>query len=62
MPRKPDKSPTPQDPVRYTGVMTREDRARLRYFCERTSQDMDEVGPRWIMERLVEEERKLAKR
>jgi hypothetical protein len=61
MPKKPDTKPSPDDVVRYTGLMTRADRARLRYFCERTGQEMEAVGPRWIMERLVQEERKLAR-
>jgi hypothetical protein len=62
MPRKPEKPAGPDDLVRYTGVMTRTDRARLKSFCARTMQDMETTGVRWILERLAEEERKLGKR
>jgi hypothetical protein len=30
-------------------------------FCERLGIDMEDVGPRWILDRLAQEERKLAK-
>jgi hypothetical protein len=48
------------DPVRYTGVMERDDRNRFKAFCALTGQDMEIVGPRWIMDRLAEEQAKPA--
>lgn len=58
MSRKPDKPPKPDDLVRFTALMTRSDRARLKSFCARTMEEMEVVGARWIMERLSDEERK----
>lgn len=61
MPRKPEREPRPDDEVRYTGLMSRADRARFKYFCDRLGKDMERVGPQWILERLAQEERKLSK-
>ena len=62
--RKADTSETsksPTDVVRFVGLMKREDRARFRYFCDRAGQDMEQVAAAWVLDRLAEEERKLAK-
>ena len=55
-------SPRPDDIVRFTALMRRDDRARFKYFCERTGQEMEQVGARWIMDRLTEEEKRLDRR
>lgn len=55
------KTPGPDDEVRYVGKMRRSDRARFKYFCDRLGMDAEDVGPRWILERLAQEERKLSK-
>jgi hypothetical protein len=59
---KPERDPRPDDEVRYTALMTREDRARLRFFCERSGKDMERIGAQWILERLAQEERRLLPR
>jgi hypothetical protein len=54
--KKPTPEPeTPAEFVRYVGKMTREQRARFRYFCDKLGQDMEDVGVEWIMERLETE-------
>jgi hypothetical protein len=52
---------TPDDEVRFTAVMRREDRARLKFFCERIGAEMEKVGAQWILDRLAAEEKKLGK-
>jgi hypothetical protein len=49
-------------PVRYTALMLPADRLRFKLFCLRTGQNMEEVGAKWIVDRLAIEERKLDKR
>jgi hypothetical protein len=68
MAKRPERSkqPEPQarpdeDLVRYTALMRREDRHRLRVYCVRVGEDMERLGAAWIMERLAQEERKLPK-
>jgi LPS O-antigen subunit length determinant protein (WzzB/FepE family) len=45
--------------VRYTARMEPEVRARLKAYCALVGEDMEDVGARWITERLAIEERKL---
>lgn len=52
---------SPDDEVRYTGLMRREDRARLKFFCERIGADMERLGVQWILDRLAAEEKKLGR-
>lgn len=42
-------------------VLRREDRARFKFFCERAGHDMEQVAAGWLLDRLADEERKLAK-
>jgi hypothetical protein len=58
---KTERDPRPDDVVRFTALMTREERARLKFFCERSGKDMERIGAQWILERLAQEERKLAR-
>jgi hypothetical protein len=58
MPPKPSRPAQPSDEVRCVLLMTRVDRARFKFFCEARGLDMEEVGARWIMERLALEESK----
>jgi hypothetical protein len=51
----------PDDVVRYTALMRRDERARFKYFCERTGPELEEVGARWILERLSQEEKRLGR-
>jgi hypothetical protein len=50
-----EKQPDPEDEVRYVGKMTRKQRARFRYFCDKLGADMEKLGVEWIMERLETE-------
>ena len=51
----------PDDVVRMNVNMRRGDRARFRYFCESHGTDMETLAAAWVLDRLADEERKLAK-
>lgn len=45
--------------VRYTAMMPKSVRRRLKSFCTLTDQKMEVVGAQWIAERLATEEKRL---
>ena len=57
-----DKPLRPTDEVRFTAIMTREQRARFKFFCERNGLEMERLGTEWILARLTEEERKQSRK
>ena len=61
VPKKPT-NPQPTDEVRLVAVLTREQRARFRYFCDRIGSDVERLSAQWILDRLESEEKKLPKR
>lgn len=62
MPRKSSQPSNPSDEVRCVVNMSREQRQRFKAFCARVGRDIEDVGKDWIMERLLQEERKIERK